>query len=141
MIQFEKIFNTWLHNTLTTSTIPANVTAYCFNLASPAGHENDGIFDIQLIGAPQFLPNDEDWACDAVWEPIENNLLIPLSYSTKDWEVCLDKMHQLIKQILVSENDATKLLKRSEAVAIGFVDGDLKLIWVNPMSNIINETN
>ena len=130
MIQFEEIFNVWLYQAVTTSPIPTDVKAYCFNLNSPSGYENEGIFGIELIGSPQYIPDDEDWACEENWEPLERDLLIPLCYSTTDWEVCLKKMHQLIELFLLSENDASKLLKQSDAIGIGFVDGNLDLIWV-----------
>ena len=39
-------------------------------------------------------------------------------------------MHQLIELFLLSDNDASILLKQRDAVAIGFVDGNLDLIWI-----------
>jgi hypothetical protein len=52
-----------------------------------------------------------------------------LTYSTKQWEICQQKKSLLIKGILNAENHATKLLKNSVTVAIGFVDGNLELLW------------
>ena len=130
MIQFEETFNAWLYNALTASPIPSEVKAYCFNLNSPSGYEEEGIFGIELIGSPEYIPDDEDLACEEIWEPLERDLLIPLLYSTTNWEICLKKMHHLIELFLLSDNDASILLKQRDAVAIGFVDGNLDMIWV-----------
>ncbi len=41
----------------------------------------------------------------------------------------VNKKSLLIKGILNAENHGTKLLKNSDTVAIGFVDGYLELLW------------
>lgn len=126
--RFEDDFTSWLNMALIED-IPTEVEAFCFNLFSPAGEENV-IFGIELIGADRFDKSDEDWACFEVWEPKQRDIFIPIEYSTDDWEICQLKMKKLIQSYLSSTNTNINVLKQHKAVAIGFVDGNLDLIWV-----------
>lgn len=132
--KFEDLFHAWLNCALTESLIPANVKAFSFNLGYPAGFD-DVEFDIELIGANRFSLTDQDWACDEVWEPTQRRLNVPTSYSTDDYDVFLSKMKLLIEKFLSSDNPATRKLQNSEAIAIGFVDGPLDLVWINRLSS------
>jgi hypothetical protein len=127
MNSFERNFEEWLEESLE-SDIPDNVKAFSFNLYEPAfqaGYE----FGMELIGAEKFDLNDEDWACEEVWEPPQRGILIPISYSGETWEKCLDVMKQLAIKFLQSNKSAAKKLKSRQGVGIGFVDGNLEVIW------------
>ena len=125
---FEKTFEEWLANSLN-ACLPKEIKAFSFNLFEPAF--NEGIkFGIELVGTGKFDENDQDWACDEIWEPIERTLFIPESYSTLEWEVCLVKMKTLIENVLKSNSDIAEKLEQKEAVGIGFVNGDLQLIYI-----------
>jgi hypothetical protein len=126
--RFEDDFTRWLDMALVED-IPTGVEAFCFNLFLPAGEENV-IFGIELIGADRFDKSDDDWACDEVWEPKQRSIFISIEYSTDDWEICQLKMKKLIKSYLDSMNKNITVLEQLKAIAIGFVDGSLDLIWV-----------
>ncbi|QDT81246.1 hypothetical protein Mal35_47270 [Gimesia maris] len=126
-MRFQEQFETWLSNSLEEE-IPAEVVAFHFNLYESTG-QDDVIFGIDLIGAESFDPDDSDWACDEVWAPAERILYIPVSDSGKDWEECLERMSTLIQTYLDSDLPAANTLKSKSGIGIGFVDGDLKLIW------------
>jgi len=64
---FEKNFEEWLEESLEQD-IPDKVKAFSFNLYESSLREGYE-FGIELIGAYRFDLNDEDWACDEVWEP------------------------------------------------------------------------
>lgn len=127
MMPFEEQFTHWLNEALT-QTIPASVVAFAFNLFQlPETAEFK--FGIELIGAASFDESDSDWACDELWEPRNRKIEIPTSFSGHNWEECLVR----VKNLLISElekHPACATLKSKQAVAIGFVDGDLDLIWL-----------
>jgi hypothetical protein len=135
-IVFEKEFEKWLLESLQ-SDIPPEIKAFSFNLFEPFGEEEIE-FGIELIGANTFDENNPDWACNKIWEPINRQLSIPTSYSSSDFEICLDKMKALIKIVLKSNKHISDKLQQCEATAIGFVDGDLHLIYLraNQLSQV-----
>jgi len=126
-MKYEDYFVLWLNEAL--SDVRTDIEAFCFNLNYPAGYDNVE-FGIELIGASRFDKTDDDWGCDEIWEPKQRDIIIPVEFSTKDWEVCQAKMKALIQDFLNSANPYPDVLKRGKAVAIGFVDGHLDLIWV-----------
>jgi len=123
---FRKIFFNWLDNGLSVD-IPANVTGFSFNLVELSP---DGRFGVELIGAPGFSIEDEDWACDDVFSICPSVLEIPFSFSGQSWERCLDKMKTLASEYIYSNSNGANVLKAASGVGIGFVDGDLHIINV-----------
>ena len=124
-MNFEHEFEDWLNKGLENN-IPASVKAFSFNLFEPASIDNVK-FGIELIGADIFDPNNSDWACEEIWEPNERRLNIPTTYSGEDWESCLKVMKDLVLKEIKS--GSFKKLKSKEGIGIGFVDGDLEVIW------------
>ncbi len=125
-MSFEEKFTEWLNDCLS-QPIPASVKAFSLNLFEPAGI--DGVkFGIELIGAGEFDEDDSDWACDEVWEPEERQISIPLSFSGSNWEQCLSNIRELAAGYLSSGAAADKL-KSKLGVGLGFVDGDLEVLW------------
>lgn len=129
MNSFEKTFEDWLEESLSAD-ISENVRAFSFNLDESA-FEDGYKFGIELIGAERFDADDEDWACDEIWEPLRRNISIPLSYSGEHWKECLSVMKKLIVKLLDSNKSFAQKLKSKEAVGIGFVDGNLENIWID----------
>lgn len=129
-IVFEEYFEKWLFESLQFH-LPLEIKAFSFNLFELYSDE-EITFGIELIGSNTFDKNNPDWACDEIWEPINRQVFIPTSYSTSDYEICLDKMKTLIEMILKSNRYISEKLQQCEAIAIGFVDGDLHLIYLRP---------
>ena len=127
MKDFEKVFEDWLEKSLEAE-ISDEVKAFSFNLDESA-YEDGYEFGAELIGAERFDLNDEDWACDEIWEPIQRKIYIPISYSGETWESCLVKMRNLVIKYLSSNKSTAQKLKSREGVGIGFVDGNLEVIW------------
>ncbi len=84
---------------------------------------------IELIGAGMFDENDPDWPCDEVWEPVPRNLFIPVGYSGENWESCLQRLRALVLKEFDADSPAARMLQSSQGIGIGFVDGDLEIIW------------
>lgn len=119
-----KDFTTWLDNIIEKD-LPEGIEAYNFNL-----YEGKESFHVQLIGAGSFSLDDEDWACDELFSSKENIFVIARSITGNSWEQGLNYCFQLVKQYLES-GKYTKLLKASKAVGVGFVDGDIEIIYQN----------
>ena len=122
-MDFERKFQNWLDEALK-EPIPSSVKAFSFNLFEY--HQTPEVmFGVELVGTSTFDETNSDWACDEVWEPRTRSLEIPLTFSTRNWEECLKK----IKLQVINYLNAESLLNGKFGVGIGFVDGDLELIW------------
>ena len=129
MNYFELNFFHWLDNAAKEN-VPTSLKAFSFNLFNyPYEPGLECKFGVELIGSGEFDEDDEDWACAEIWEPKKRELEIPVSYSTESWEECLNKVGNLVAEILESNSHLAKFLKQGCAVGIGFVDGSLKLLW------------
>lgn len=126
-MDFEKHFESWLNESLAQE-IPSSVNAFSFNLYEPAFVDNVK-FGIELIGAEAFDEDDPDWACEEIWEPKTRGIDIPISYSGDTWEACLEKLKTLVTKHLGTDSPFIQVLKSKQGVGIGFVDGDLEIIW------------
>jgi hypothetical protein len=126
-MKFESTFASWLAAALS-SRIGDHVKALAFNLYEPAFIP--GVkFGIELIGASFFDEDDLDWPCEEAWEPEIRGIDIPESFSGSDWESCLPNMKTLVINHLEKDNAIAPTLKAVEGVGIGFVDGDLEILW------------
>lgn len=76
-----------------------------------------------------FDADDSDWACHEVWEPEIRGISIPVEYSCEDWKSCLPKRRALAIKMLDSDYPSARKPKSSHGIGIGFVDGDLEVIW------------
>jgi shikimate kinase len=115
-------FEAWLDATLEAD-IPEDIAAFNFNLYE----DGDNLWSIELIGASRFDPEDPDWACDEIFTNRED----PLSWSAEvDWQDIQETMTQYVEKYLI-EGSGASILKNSEAVGIGFVDGDITIVYVN----------
>jgi hypothetical protein len=133
-MNFEEVFSEWLAKNLRDD-IPKSVKGFSFNLFEFEPIEDVSIkFGITLIGSESFDESDEDWACDEIWIPRARELLIPTDYSGNNWKECLARMKNLILSKLQSNDRSAKRLKEAKGIGIGFVDGDLEVIYRNPSS-------
>lgn len=123
-MEFPKHFEDWLNSAATQ--LEPGVRTFAFNLYEPFGISGVA-FGVDLIGANSYTPNDPDWACDAVWEPSPRGLDIPKSFSGLTWEVCLERIKVLVLEYLNTAQGSW--LCTGAAVGVGFVDGDLHVVW------------
>lgn len=117
-----KLFCDWLDHVLEQN-LPKNIKAFNFNL-----YEGEGTYDIQLIGSDEFDEDDTDWACTDYFTTGEDICYIQRTKDIKDWEKGLNYITGLAKRYLDKEKNAY-ILKNANAVGIGFVDGDIDIIY------------
>lgn len=125
-MSFENDFKEWLAKGLE-KPIPITVKAFSFNLFEyPETPECK--FGIEIVGTSNFDANDSNWACDEIWEPSVRAIEIPRSYSGSHWEECLEKAKALVTDYLSTMPEGD-IFKSKLGIGIGFVDGDLDVIW------------
>ena len=62
------------------------------------------------------------------WEPKSRQLGLPLKECGTNWEECLKVMKTVVTEYL-AEGEKRDALKTTEGIDIGFVDGDLEILW------------
>lgn len=114
----------WLNDILGQK-ISSAVRAFCFNLYDD-WYEG---WHIELVGTENFDVDDEDWACDEITDFGTREK--PLSWKEEaDWNEVLSEVSSALKQYL--ENGLyADILKSRAGVAVGFVDGNLEILYSN----------
>ena len=125
-MDFSEEFDMWLASVLAAE-LPDTVVAFSFNLFEL--ESVDAKYGIELIGANEFALRDSDWACGEAWVANPRSISIPRSFADGGWEECLRDAKRLLTNALRKSSPPATKLKETRAVAIGFVDGDLELIW------------
>lgn len=103
--------------------IPNEVVAFGFNLY------DDGDYDwsMELIGASEFDMDDEDWLCNEVTDFDTRD--DPFRWSKKaEWEEILNDITDILKEYLKNGKRAN-VLKAKSGIGVGFVDGDLEILY------------
>jgi hypothetical protein len=105
-------------------TIPEAALAFSFNLA-----ETSDAFVVELIGSPTFEPENPDWACDEVFEVRDPEFALPHAEVGNEWERVLRIAVTMVRRYLQDTTNAGGRLREATVVAVGFVDGDLEIVW------------
>lgn len=114
----------WIDGVLS-SDIPEEIEAFCFNL-----NEEDGdTWSMELVGTESFDLEDEDWVCDEVTDFGSRDN--PFRWKEKaKWKKVLKEVTAVIKEYL-EKGKYCGVLKSRKGVGIGFVDGDLEILYSN----------
>jgi len=116
-------FSKWLDKQLSKD-LPNNIVAINFNLY-------EGIkqtYDVELVGCDMFDENDEDWVCDEVFDTREDLFFVPRTDDISHWEKGLSFITELVNKYL-SEGKYADELKSYKAIGIGFVDGNINILY------------
>jgi len=117
------LISNWLDKILSEE-IPDVIVAFNFNLYE-GSHDT---YDVQLIGSDIFDEEDDDWACNECFTSGENICYIQRTEDIKDWEKGLEYITELVK-LYIAKGKRAEYLKNVSAVGIGFVDGDINIIY------------
>lgn len=132
-IEVYEHFAAWLDALLENNTMPDDTRAFNFNLYEDRLEKEPDkkLWSTQLIAANRFDPDDEDgeWACYEAWSSEEDLFCLDFSdEENADWKRVQEVFTELCAEYL--ENGRYKnILLSSEGVGIGFVDGDLDIIF------------
>ncbi|WP_390342646.1 hypothetical protein ACFJIS_20190 [Variovorax boronicumulans] len=113
----------WIDSVLS-APLPEGIAAFHFNL-----YDSSTTYDLELVGAPTYDPEDPDWACDDIFMSSSPRFEIASEAVGPDWEAGLQAISQMILRYLDAASAGAARLKASRAVSLGFVDGDLHLVW------------
>lgn len=113
-------FFTWL-DTILARELDSGIQAICFNLYEDAG----GKWSVELVGTAAFDADNDDWACQEVFATRDHPFVIQRE---SDWRTMEGVFTDLARDYLSHGKYAGKL-KRYQAVGLGFVDGDLHLLY------------
>lgn len=116
----KKGFFVWLDSVLK-SDFSGEVKAINFNLYE----DTDNKWSIEFVGTFSFDRDNEDWACDEVFATRDNPFVIECENNWKSMETFFIG---LVNEYLSSGKYASKL-KEYQAVGIGFVDGNLHVLY------------
>ena len=114
----------WIDGVLSDG-VTDEAVAFCFNL-----YENEDYYwSMELIGAGRFDPDDQDWACDEVTDFNSRESLFTFQAEC-EWDEALQTMIDILKKYL-NDGKYADLLKSREGVGVGFVDGDIEIIYIS----------
>lgn len=123
-------FSHWLDSLLENNDMPENTVAFNFNLYEES--EEDSVCGIQLIAADRFDPeNGDDWACCEAWSSEED--IFCVSTADEDdrlWQGAQKLITEMISEYL-ENGKYGNILTAATAVGVGFVDGDIDIIYRN----------
>jgi len=117
-------FRSWADGAVAGS-IPDEARAFSFNL-----YEHSDSFAMELIGCPEYDADNEDWACREIFAYRDPLFELPHVVVGSKWQEGLATGVRLVKEYLRASGPGHRLY-RAEAVVVGFVDGDLELVWAN----------
>src|SRR5437868_1840685 len=121
-LEVQARFRDWVDQALS-SAVPEEVIAFSFNL-----YELSPGFDMELIGSSSYDENDSEWACQE--EFVARDPVFTISEdSGLSWQGALELAVDLVTKYLAVNSPGSNRLRRSRAVAVGFVDGDLERVW------------
>ena len=115
-------FSSWLDKHLSCD-LSDGIVAVNFNLYDG---ENQ-TYDVEFVGCGSFDENDEDWACDEVFTTRGDLFSITQADNT-NWQYGLSSTIALVKNYLDEGKYADKL-KSYKAVGVGFVGGNIKIVY------------
>ncbi len=117
------LFSNWLDRIMEQE-LPKGIIAYNFNLYEGS----NGTYDIQLVGTDEYDEDDEDWACTDYFTSGEDICYIKRTNDIKKWEDGLCYIKKMVERYL-TEGIHAHALKETTVIGIGFVDGDIDIIY------------
>lgn len=121
MVTTEENISCWLRGIVESETIPADIKGINFGLFEQEG----GGYCLYMIGSKEYDPDDDDWACDEDYQPV--NKYFPLSadsVSAMNWQDALNHVFAALKNIFTNDPAIINFFG-DRAITTGFDDGDL----------------
>lgn len=119
----ESEISNWLVNLTQNNNIPEDIIALNFGM-----FESDKGRSIYLTGSKVYDENNDDWACEIDFEPV-NKYLTPTSKSVRqmDWQEFQSQVILIIAKCLKTNNQVRSWIA-NRIVTAGFDDGELTRI-------------
>lgn len=122
----KRSFFAWTDRALS-KRIPDATVAFHFNL-----YEGGDSVHVQLMGTDSFvsgvITEHSYWPGSETFSTGEDVFKIPYAVAGKDWQAWLQTSVELVRSYIASGKKSI-ILKGACGVGIGFVDGDMYLLW------------
>ncbi len=122
----ELSFFAWTDGALS-QRIPDTTVAFHFNL-----YEGEDSVHVQLMGTDSFVPGEvperDYWPGSETFTTGEDIFEIPYAVAGKDWQAWLQTSVELVRSYIAS-GEKSIILKGARGVGMGFVDGDMHVLW------------
>jgi len=82
-----------------------------------------------MIGSDKFDEDDSDWACNEIFTTREDIFYFQRTSDIAEWEEGLKYVISMVKKYLQTGN-YSNILKTYKAIGVGFVDGDIEIIYM-----------
>ena len=119
-------FFTWADHALS-QRIPHGTVAFHFNL-----YEGEESVHVQLMGTDSFVPGEvperDYWPGGETFSTGEDIFEIPYSVAGSDWSAWLQTCMEMARSYIAGGMRAS-VLKCTCGVGMGFVDGDMHVLW------------
>ena len=110
--------------------IPDSTVAFHFNL-----YEGENGVRVQLMGIDSFIPGDDPerdyWPGKATFSTGKDRFDIPYALAGSNWPEWLQTSMDFVRSYIADGNKSS-VLKSTMGVGIGFVDGDMHVLWQQP---------
>ena len=83
---------------------------------------------VQLTGTDSFVTDPEYWPGQERFTSGENVFEVPFAVAGAAWPEWLESIKSLVSSY-VSSGPRAAVLRESRGVGIGFVDGDMYVVW------------
>lgn len=125
--EFAAAFGEWLDDVIPND-LPEGTAALSFNVYE----DHDNYWSCEVVATNEFDAEDEtgDWACCEIshFDTREDKLFAWQQFD--EFDVILEKLKYALSRYLENGKKAG-IMKETAGVGIGFVDGDLELVYVN----------
>lgn len=115
-------FFAWVDEALA-QPIAEGTVAFHFNL-----YEGTDSVHVQIIGTDSFEATEDDLEGDETFSTGEDVFYVPFKDAGADWTDWLKSLKHLVSEYIAS-GERSDVLRRSRGVSIGFVDGDICVVW------------
>jgi len=130
-ISVRQAFFSWIDEALT-HPFPGTTVAFHFNL-----YEGEDSVHVQLIGTETFVPGEDPsrdyWPGKETFSTGEAIFEVPFVVAGVNWREWLKTLKDMVNLYIVS-GAASSVLRNSKGVGIGFVDGDMYVLWQSDAS-------
>jgi hypothetical protein len=103
--------------------IPTETVAFHFNL-----YEGTDSVHVQLMGTDSFEGGEEYWPGRETFTTGEDIFEVPFESAGAEWPQWLESLKILVRAYIDS-GSRSAVLRNSRGVGIGFVDGDMYVLW------------
>ena len=125
----ESSFYNWLENAL--KKLPSDVEAINFNLYE----DNCDKWSVELVGTSTFDENNSDWACSEIYTTRETPYVLR---KKSDWKA-IENLFTTFLLNYLERGKYAHILKECRGIGIGFVDGDLSILYKKDKRKVAEE--